>query len=393
MEKKIRSIMTTLLSDNIISSLGFTTNENYQKVKQGKSGLRFYSDYFDLPEPFVVSMIDEEKLDDAFYQIPNASKSKIRYSKLEKAAVLSVTEALKHTEINPAGEQVLFILSTTKGNIFLLDAQQNEGYEPEQLYLWRSAELIAGFFGNNNSPMVISNACISGAYALISAQRALESGRYNYAIVVGVDMLSRFIISGFQSFKALSQSHCRPFDANRDGLNVGEVAATVILAGKNESGLRPHDIVLSAGAICNDANHISGPSRTGEGAFLALRQVCSGIKTDELAYITAHGTATPYNDEMEAIAITRASLQHIPVNTLKGYFGHTLGGAGVVESIISTRSLKDRLVLKTQGFETLGVSHPLQIVTQNQAVTGTRCINMLSGFGGCNAALLYSLVE
>ena len=96
---------------------------------------------------------------------------------------------------------------------------------------------------------------------------------------------------------------------------------------------------------------------------------------------------------MDAIAITRAGLQNVPVNTLKGYFGHTLGGAGVLESIISTRSLKDRTILKTHGFEAMGVSHPLQIVTQTQPTTRNRCINMLSGFGGCNAALLYTLVK
>jgi 3-oxoacyl-[acyl-carrier-protein] synthase-1 len=393
MEKKIWLVMTTLLSDNILSSLGFTTAENYRKVKQGISGLRLYSEYFDLPEPFMASMIEEEKLDDAFRAGVKPAPTNIKYSKLEKAAILSVAEALKHTDINPAGEPVLVILSTTKGNVFLLDSHQQAGYEPEQLFLWRSAELIAGYFGNTNMPMTISNACISGAYALLSAQRALRSGKYRHVIVVGVDMLSRFIISGFQSFKALSQCNCKPFDAHRDGLNLGEVAATLILSNKETADLQPGEVILHTGAIRNDANHISGPSRTGDGAYLALRQVCSGIDTEELAFITAHGTATPYNDEMEATAIMRASLQHVPVNTLKGYFGHTLGGAGVLESIISTHSLKDRTILKTYGFETLGVSHPVQIVTQNKATKRNFCINMLSGFGGCNAALLYAIIK
>jgi 3-oxoacyl-[acyl-carrier-protein] synthase-1 len=381
--------MVTVVSDNIISALGFTTAENFRKVKQGISGLAFYSDYFDLPEPFVASMIDDDKLNDAFHHLPNRTKRK--YTKLEKAVILSVSEALKHTEINPADDRVLFILSTTKGNVFLLDTLQQESYEPEQLFLWRSAELIAEYFGNKNTPVTISNACISGAYALISAQRALLSGRYTYAIIMGADMLSRFIISGFQSFKALSQRICKPFDATRDGLNIGEAAATIIVSDKKEADLHTGEVVLRTGAVRNDANHISGPSRTGEGAFLALRNVCSGIEPDDLAFINAHGTATPYNDEMEAFAITRASLQHIPVNCLKGYFGHTLGAAGVVESIISTRALKDRTILKTYGFETPGVSHPLQIVTQTRNTTRNSCINMLSGFGGCNAALLYTL--
>ena len=381
--------MIKFVSDNIISALGFTTDENFENVKQGNSGLAFFVGYFDLPEPFMASMIDEKKLNETFHHLPNVSHQK--YTFLEKAAILSISNALKTTEINPAHEKVLFILSTTKGNVFLLDPLQSKDYEPERIFLWRSAELIAGYFGNPNTPVTVSNACISGAQALIAAQRALKTRKYKYVIVTGVDVLSPFIISGFQSFKALSPSNCKPFDVNRDGLNLGEAAATIILSDKKESDLHPGEVVLTAGAIRNDANHISGPSRTGEGAYLALRNVCSKINTDEPAFINAHGTATPYNDEMEATAITRAGLQHIPVNSLKGYFGHTLGGAGILESVISTRSLKDRMMLKTYGFETLGVSQPLQIVTQTQAITRNCCINMLSGFGGCNAALLWNL--
>ena len=389
--------MTTIVSDNIISSLGFSADENFQHVKQGMTGLSNYDGLFDLPEPFVASMIDEAKLDDAFNKLPKPvyatpNRKFARYTKLEKAAILSVSEALKNTTINPSGDKVLFILSTTKGNIFLLDPSQQEGYEPEQIFLWRSAALIAGYFGNVNLPVIVSNACISGANALIAAQRALLSGKYDYAIVIGTDMLSRFIISGFQSFKALSQQICKPFDVSRDGLNIGEAAATIILTNKHQDDLRRGEVVLATGAIRNDANHISGPSRTGEGAYLALRYVCSGIEPNELAFINAHGTATPYNDEMEAIAITRASLQHVPVTCQKGYFGHTLGAAGVVESIISTRALKEHIVLKTLGFKTSGVSHQLRIVKQTQPVSGNYCINMLSGFGGCNAALSWRLI-
>ncbi|MDR2921011.1 MAG: beta-ketoacyl synthase [Tannerella sp.] len=384
--------MTTLLGDNIVSALGFTTDDNYRNVKKGVSGLTPFTDRFGLPEPFVAAAIDDEALEQAYamLQIPS---SKV-YTKLEKAAILSISQALRNTGIDPADERVLFILSTTKGNVFLLDsADQVSAYEPEQVYLWRSAELIARHFGNANTPWVISNACISGAAALIAAQRALQAKQYDYVIVTGTDMLSRFIVSGFQSFKALSHERCKPFDVNRTGLNVGEAAATIILTEKEDADMQPGDVVLTKGAVRNDANHISGPSRTGEGAYLALKNILEGTNNNELAFVNAHGTATPYNDEMEAIAITRASLHYRPINSLKGYFGHTLGAAGVLESIISTHALRDGIALKTCGFESLGVSNPLPVVTQTQPVEGHRCINMLSGFGGCNAALLYTLVK
>ena len=408
--------MITVVSDNIISSLGFSTEENFNCMKQGISGLAYYDNRFDLPEPFVASMINEERLEEKFDALQKEKYLKgsspaddplsdckelyddleverFLYTKLEKAAILSAAEALKKTDIDPASKKVLFILSTTKGNIFVLDKHHNEGYPHHRTSLTLSAEFICEYFDNFTPPIVISNACISGANAIIAAQRALLSRKYKYVVVIGVDMLSRFIISGFQSFKALSQSECKPFDEKRDGLNIGEAAATIILTNKRKSELQPGDVVLHAGAIRNDANHISGPSRTGEGACRALKNICSDININELAFINAHGTATPYNDEMEAVAITRAGLQHVPVTCLKGYFGHTLGAAGVIESIITTRSLKERLVLKTLGFKTSGVSHQLQIVTQTQPITQSSCINMLSGFGGCNAALLYTLIR
>ncbi|MDR2679687.1 MAG: beta-ketoacyl synthase [Tannerella sp.] len=387
--------MTVLLGDNIISALGFTAEENYRNVKQGVCGLKFFADRYGLPEPFMASEIDGDRLDRAFGEI-SAQRQPVAgptYTKLEKASVVSIAEALKDTGIDPSDGNVLFVLSTTKGNVFLLNGKEREGYEPEQLYLWRSAELIARFFGNANRPVVVSNACISGVSAMIAAQRELRSGRYGYAVVTGVDVLSEFIVTGFQSFKALSQEVCKPFDANRTGLNIGEAAATVIMTERPENELQDGDVVLTAGAMRNDANHISGPSRTGEGAYLALRKTMENVDPDEIAFVCAHGTATSYNDEMESIALTRAGLQHVPVNSLKGYFGHTLGAAGVMESIISVRALKDETILKTYGFETPGVTNPLDITAENRVTAKRRCIKMLSGFGGCNVAALFTKIK
>lgn len=384
--------MTRLLSDNIISALGFTAEENYRNVKQGVCGLKLFTERYDIPEPFMASEIDDARLNDAFEKTLAAHPAAIgsNYTKLEKAAIVSVAEALKNTKIDPSDENVLFILSTTKGNVFLLDENESNGYEHDQLYLWRSAELIARFFGNLNSPEVLSNACISGASAIVAAQRELWGGRYEYVVVIGADVLSKFIVTGFQSFKALSQEVCRPFDVNRAGLNIGEAVATLILTECPEDELRSGDVVFTAGATRNDANHISGPSRTGEGAYLALRKVMEGVDASEIAFVNAHGTATPYNDEMESIALTRADLQSVPINSLKGYFGHTLGAAGVLESIISVRALKDETVLGTYGFETSGVTHPLDIVKETRRTDKRRCLKMLSGFGGCNIAALFT---
>ena len=386
--------MTVFLGDNIISALGFTSAENFDNVKNGMSGLKFFPDRYDLPEPFMASEIDNERLEAAFEMCLSVRGRKdvcgIKYSKMEKACIVSITESLKSSNIDPSDKRVLFMLSTTKGNVFLLDENEQHGYEHNQLYLWRSAELISRFFGNTNNPLVVSNACISGAFALVAAQRELRSGKYDYVIVVGADMLSKFIVTGFQSFKALSQEICRPFDANRKGLNIGEAVASVIMAERAEHKLRKDDIVLTAGAVRNDANHISGPSRTGEGSYLALRSILKGIDVYEIAFVCAHGTATPYNDEMESLSLTRAGLQNAPINSLKGNFGHTLGAAGILESIVSMHAINDRTVLGTYGLETYGVTNLIRLAKNVEKTEKWRFVKMLSGFGGCNVAVLFT---
>jgi 3-oxoacyl-[acyl-carrier-protein] synthase-1 len=349
--------MMYLSGNNIISSLGFTSEENFEAVKRGISGLKYYeAGVFGLPEGFMASMIDRERLNDEFAKISSENS----YTELEKAAILSVFLSYNEAQMDLSNQKTIFILSTTKGNVELLDMRLfdspisdgpiSDGRKSEigkSIYLWHTAELISAFFGNPNTPIVVSNACISGAAVQIVAMRELEAGNYDYAVVVGVDFLSKFIISGFQSFKALSPELCRPFDKDRCGLNLGEAAATLIMS--NEQLTKNNKTKLITGAIRNDANHISAPSRTGEGSFRALKHVLQGVDVKDIAFINAHGTATPYNDAAEVNAIVRAGLGKIPVNSLKAFFGHTLGAAGVLESIISMRALSERTVLKTLG--------------------------------------------
>ena len=186
------------------------------------------------------------------------------------------------------------------------------------------------------------------------------------------------MVTGFQSLKALSPEACKPFDASRVGLNLGEAAAAIVL--KADEG----DWELVAGAIRNDANHISGPSRTGEGSYNALRAVLPFVEKKDLAFVNVHGTATVYNDEMESIALGRAGLTDVPVNALKGYFGHTMGAAGLLESILSMKALEAGIVPATRGFSQLGVSVPVRVSDKEQSAIGNSFIKLLSGFGGVN---------
>jgi 3-oxoacyl-[acyl-carrier-protein] synthase-1 len=382
-EKRERIDMIYKVSDNIISALGFSSQENYQAVKAGKSQLQLYENVFGISEPFVASLLDNHKIDKEFATLSNIGE---KYTKLEKTAILSASKALENSGIDPSNDNVLFIFSTTKGNVELLE--RNDRFESERIHLWRSAELIAQFFKNKNEPIVVSNACISGVAAQITAARYLIAKRYQYIVVIGAEVLSKFIVSGFQSFKALSSERCSPFDRNRTGLNLGEAAATVIYSVSDMDNLPPKSIIFENGAICNDANHISGPSRTGEGLFNAISKAMRHIDKENISFINAHGTATSYNDDMESMAIGRYGLENVPVNSLKAYFGHTLGAAGIVETIISMYALQENIILKSLGTEEAGVVYPITINREIMKSDKNAFLKLISGFGGSNAAMI-----
>ena len=379
--------MIVKLSDHILSPLGDGTEANYQAVRAGRTALRRYEAKWGLPEPFVASLFDEEMLAAQMHAVQLEG-----YTPFEQVLVVSIGRALaeaqtKEPQLDAASSKTVFVFSTTKGNVFLLDERQC-GFPKERVLLGEAARKVCDYFGNPNPPLVVSNACISGVCAQIEAMRLLDGGFYDYAVVAGADMQSPFIVSGFQSFKALSDEPCRPFDAARKGLNLGEAAACIVYARREK--VQPKEWVACRGAIRNDANHISGPSREGEGSYRALCMVLDGVDAERIAFVNAHGTATAYNDEMESIAITRAGLADVPVNGLKGHFGHTMGAAGVLESILSMRALDDGCVLGTKGFEQCGVSHPLQLDSHHRPTDKKAFVKLLSGFGGCNAALLFA---
>lgn len=375
-----------ITADNIISSLGFTTDENISAIREGKSGLRYYDRFLNIPEPFMASVVDKKRLAE---ELMRMGVPMLNYTPFEKLVIASVAQAVQGKDMNLSDPRTLFILSTTKGNVTLLDPEESGKFPADRIYLWKSAQCIARFFGNPNEPLVVSNACISGVVAQVVAKRLLENGNYDRIIVTGADELSRFVVSGFQSFKALSPEKCRPFDAGRCGLNIGEGAATLVFERVTET---EGQVVLEAGAVTNDANHISGPSRTGEGLFLALQKVMQGTDYTEIGFLNAHGTATLYNDEMESIAFHRAGLQEIPVYSLKGYFGHTLGAAGAIETVVTVRALQQGFLPESLGYEECGVSHPLQVVRFVQDRSMHQGIKTASGFGGCNAAIRLKLL-
>lgn len=363
--------MAYIIADNIISPLGETSEENYLSVKAGRSGIRAYEPgTCNIPEGFYASLLFED-----FETLALRSAQK---------AIANAQKTMGNAQLELKGKRTAFILSSTKGNI------------EENISLADSAQRIATQLGIDAKPIVVCNACISGLSALILGNRLIDSGLYDAAIVCGCDTPRQFILSGFQSLKALSPEPCRPFDMERMGLNLGEAAATLILS---KNPIQGNSWRMGDGFIRNDAFHISTPSKTADGLYLSLQRTlesytkeisstCKQIDLKEhLAFINAHGTATLFNDQMESVAIGRAGLSDLPANAYKSFWGHTMGAAGILETIISMKAIDDDTILGTRGFSELGVSGKMNICAENRPTDKKGFIKMLSGFGGCNATI------
>ncbi|MEJ0101940.1 MAG: beta-ketoacyl synthase N-terminal-like domain-containing protein, partial [Bacteroidota bacterium] len=370
-----------IVSDNIVSPLGIGSAHNFSQLRKGVSGIRLHDNVLLSSQPVYASLLDDKA------ESPGKEENQA-YTKFEKLLISSIDDALNKTQINPGDERTVLIISSTKGNISLVESDPLLKNVKERVSLSSSAKIVAQHFNFSVSPVVVSHACISGLVAIITGMRLLQSGKYEHAVVTGADVITKFILSGFQSFQAISAGPCKPFDAARNGITLGEGAATVILSVNKPSSAG--FVKITGGSVSNDANHISGPSRTGEELYQAINAAIeeSGITGDDIDFISAHGTATMYNDEMEARAIHLAGMQDIPVNSLKGYYGHTLGAAGLIETVISLHSLKENVVLPTKGYCEPGTSKPVNVFTGLKEGSFTTCLKTASGFGGCNAAIV-----
>jgi len=320
-------------------------------------------------------------------------------TKLEALLVSAIRTVCREAGIDAADPGLGIVLSTTKGNIELLPgAILAEGDVAEQIpqraFLGSTASKIQEILGLAQQPLVISNACISGVSAFVVGRRLILSGRCTRVIVAGCDTLSRFIATGFESFKSVSLKPCKPFDAERDGLSIGEACGAVLLTTEASEALAPA-VLLEGGAVSDDANHISGPSRTGDGLFFAIDNAMrqAGVDASQIGFVNTHGTGTAYNDEMESKAVTLAGLQDKPLNSLKGYFGHTFGAAGVIETLACAEEIRRLKVYGTAGFSTLGVPCHINVSSESVAIETGRCVKTASGFGGCNAAVVLALAS
>jgi 3-oxoacyl-[acyl-carrier-protein] synthase-1 len=361
---------------SIISSLGNSLESNIENILKEETGIKLSQNPDWTIEPTPLSAVNRKPIEEAI---------KGDYTIFEKFMIFVIESALQQNpDFDIESKDTLIIISTTKGNIELLDQEKAKAYPKDRVHLWASAKVLKTYFKQDNEPLIISNACISGVQAAVTGLRKLKSREYKHAVVVGADVLSHFVVSGFQSFKSLSPGPCQPFDKDRVGLSLGEGAAAILMS--TDKSIAKDNIVFVNGATANDANHISGPSRTAEGQYNAMKQ--AGVAMETIDFISAHGTATPYNDDMESIALKRHGLENTPVNSFKGYFGHTLGAAGLIETALSIYSLQHNKIFKTLGCLNQGTVEKINVVKEHQDKELKTVLKLGSGFGGSNAALI-----
>ncbi len=381
-------------AENTITSLGFFTAGLIKHIQADRIGISQTPDGILSPTPAALSLVDNRRLGDLFRPFLFKGRPVFQaggFTRLEKMHLLSISEVLKSSRVDIRDPRTLIILSTTKGNIDLLEKDRYPAIEPTRLYLWKLAQVLQSFFDNPNTPLVISNACISGLLAILIGSRLIKAGRYDHVIATGGDLVTEFVVSGFKSFQSLSPGPCKPFDAARDGLSLGEGCGTIVLSRDHSLVGIPEKIIVAGGSSSNDAHHLSGPSRSGEGLYLAIRRVLkeAALNPGDLDYISAHGTATDYNDEMEARALNRAGLESVPVNSFKGYFGHTLGAAGIIESALAIASMRKKRLFRSAGFKNAGTSKRINVLSDHITKDVKACLKIASGFGGCNGALVF----
>lgn len=368
-----------ITANSLITPFGIGSKLAFEKIKSGETAVKNHKNSELSDIEFFASLIEEQ---DEWFSNLNLDES---YTRLEKLIILCVQNLIQENKIQIT-EKTLFVLSSTKGNISVLE-NPNSNFSKDRALLTSLTQKIESYFGLKNKIQIVSNACISGSLAIEFARRNLQNDQFENAVVIGADEVSKFILSGFESFQAVSNAICRPFDRDRVGINLGEAIAAVYLTKKTtENSIQ----ILGCGTF-NDANHISGPSRTGEGLFRSIQKAMEYANI-EINYISAHGTATPYNDEMESIAFHRAGLLDIPTNSLKGYFGHTLGASGLLETIIGIQSLKNNRLIKSHGFENQGTTYPVNIIQKTEEKELKTFLKTASGFGGSNIATVFKKV-
>ncbi|HUC83832.1 MAG TPA: beta-ketoacyl-[acyl-carrier-protein] synthase family protein, partial [Candidatus Acidoferrales bacterium] len=391
----------------ILTSLGLGWKLNAEGFRAGRTAFRPVS-LFDVSRQRV-KMAAEVDLPVLFPPTQIGGREQGRLDRAAKMLLLAAHEAWTQAgwqSTEPACQDLPLVLGTTAGGMALGEAYYRQAtqqplhhrhqavravyYQPQV-----QARMVLDALDCRGPITIISNACASGANAIGHAWGLLRSDRATRALAGGYDALGELVFSGFDSLQALSPTACRPFDARRDGLALGEGAAVVALETLDSARRRGAEILgeLIGYGTSIDQHHLTQPHPQGSTTLAVMQQACASasVTPEAVDYINAHGTGTILNDAAEAAAIndwagSRAA--NLPVSSTKAGIGHLLGAAGAVEVVVCLMALREQWLPPQIRLETADPACRFQVVKQPRDARVNVVLSNSFGFGGVNAALV-----
>ncbi|MBD9659294.1 beta-ketoacyl-[acyl-carrier-protein] synthase family protein [Pantoea sp. PNT03] len=313
-----------------------------------------------------------------------------RNNQLLLASLAQIRPAVDAAIAQYGRDRVAIVLGTSTSGVDEGDRQVDDamsGYDYRMQELGDPSRFLAHFLALDGPAYTISTACSSSARAIISGQRLIDAGLADVVLVGGADSLSRMPINGFASLDSLSERHCAPFSADRDGISIGEAAALLLLTREKQP------LALLGCGESSDAWHMSAPHPEGVGAeramLMALQQ--AGLQPQDVGYINLHGTATPLNDQVESAVIHRLFGDRVPCSSTKHLTGHTLGAAGATEAALAALILQQHLPLPPQDFSLAARDTSLPacgLITTPQPLARPVIASNSFAFGGNNTCLI-----
>lgn len=376
----------------LLSALGFDAVQTLANLAKGWSpGMHMSRDYLiGGRETWVGAvMADLPAIE------PRLARHDSRNNRLVLAALMQIAPQVEAAVKRYGSHRVAVVLGTsTSGQDEALKAVQAQhsgrhvqGFTYEQQELGDTSAFVADYLRLKGPCYTISTACSSGARAIISGARLVESGLVDAAIVGGADTLNAMTVNGFDSLKVLSETRCTPFAKGRDGISIGEGAALILLTRE------PQQVALLGVGESSDAWHMSAPHPQGEGARRAVEQALehAGLQPNEIGYIQLHGTATSLNDQVEAQVIWAVFGDQVPCSSIKHLTGHTLGAAGCVGAALSYLLLTHKVTLPAQDFTLRPYDDALPefgLLRKPEALKRRTVLTNAFAFGGNNTCLI-----
>ena len=385
----------------IISTIGNNVSENFMSLKTAKHGISRISLLQTRHENDI--MVGEIKISnqDLINQLQLPSSNNLTRTALLGA--VAAKEALASAKISNCNDRKTgFISSTSVGGMDFTEKYFYEYFDNPEITKYitshdagHSSHEIAEILGLQGLVSTISTACSSAANAIMLGARLIKSGKLERVIVGGTDALSKFTINGFKTLMILSDTYNTPFDQNRKGLNLGEAAAYLVLEAEEVAIADKKEILAFVAGYgnANDAYHQTASSENGDGAYLAMEKALqvAGLKSNQIDYINAHGTATPNNDLSEGRAIIRSFGENVPkFSSTKAFTGHTLAAAAAIEAVYSVLAIQNQCIYPNLNFTTPMSEFNLKPVTEFTSASVSTVLSNSFGFGGNCSTLIFT---